>query len=78
MRRVISISLPQNTAQMVKKRVSRAGYDSASHYIQHLIQLDNDESPFISEKELLKIIKAGDREYKRRKTIKGKTLKDLV
>ena len=78
MRRVISISLPQKTAQMLKRRVSSVGYKSASQYIQHLVQLDNDESPFISEKELLRIIKEGDAEYARGKTVKHKTLRDLV
>ncbi len=78
MRRAITISLPQKTAQLLKKRVASVGYESASQYIQHLVQLDNDESPFISEKQLLQIIKEGDAEYARGKTIKNKTLRDLV
>lgn len=56
---------------MSKKR----GFVSVSGYVQNLIEMDKD---LISEETLLKSIKQAEREYKTGRTIKAKSIADLV
>ena len=75
MRQVLSISLPNQTTQLIKKRAKKRGFASVSGYIKYLFSLDED---LISEKELLAAVKQARREYKQGKTIKAKSMADLL
>ena len=75
MRQVLSISLPNQTVQFIKKRVKQQKFDSVSGYIKYLLELDND---LISEKELLESVKNARQDYKKGKLKTLKSLKDLM
>lgn len=75
MRQVLSVSLPSQTIQFIRKRVRQQKFDSVSGYIKYLLELDND---LISEKELLESIKEAKKDYKKGKLKTLKSLKDLM
>ncbi|HBR80115.1 TPA: hypothetical protein DEA21_00465 [Candidatus Uhrbacteria bacterium] len=75
MRQVLSLSLPLKMTTEVKSLAKKRGFVSVSGYVQHLIGMDKD---LISEESLLKSIKQAEREYKTSRTIKAKSLADLV
>ena len=76
MRQVLSMSLPLQTAQVIKKLAKKRGFDSVSAYIKYLVREDEDD--LISADELLKIVEEGDREYERGETIKADSIADLL
>lgn len=75
MRQVLSLSLPKKTTKEIKKNAKIRGFDSVSGYVKYLFDLDKD---LISEKELMNSIKSARDEYKKGKTVKTKSLADLV
>lgn len=75
MRQVLSLSLPQTTAQKIKILSKQRGYKSVSGYINYLIELDAD---LITEKELMKSIEDARIEYKKGQTVQAGSLADLV
>ncbi len=75
MRQVISLSLPSQDVKRLKSTVKKRGYDSISSYIKTLFQADEQ---LISETELLKTVKHAEREYKQGKSIKARSIADLV
>jgi len=75
MRQVLSLSLPQKTTIEIKKSAKQRGFDSVSGYVKYLFDLDKD---LISETELLSSIKSARKEYKEGKTIKAKSLAELI
>lgn len=75
MREILTLSLPQKTKQLIKKRAKNKGFDSVSGYIKYLLSLDEG---LISEKELLNAVKEARKEYKQGKTIKAKSMADLL
>jgi len=75
MRQVLSLSLPQQSAKEIKSLAKKRGFSSVSGYIKYLAELDKD---LISEEELLNSIKQSRREYKEEKTIKAKSIADLL
>ncbi|MEA2064845.1 MAG: hypothetical protein U9O66_00930 [Patescibacteria group bacterium] len=75
MRQILSVSLPSQTIQFIKKRVKQQKFDSVSGYIKYLLELDNN---LISEKELLKSIKEARQDYRKGKLKILKSLKDLM
>ena len=75
MRQVLSLSLPQQTTKDIKKSAKQRGFESVSSYIKYLVDSDKD---LISETELLSSIKSARKEYKEGKSIKAKSLADLV
>ena len=60
MRQILSVSLPTTEIKELKTRKNR-GFVSVSSYVQKLIQ---DDENLISVKELLKIAKKAQKEYK--------------
>lgn len=75
MRQVLSISLPGETVKEIKNRIKVRGFDSVSNYIKFLVEEDDE---LISEKELLQAVKEARKEYKEGKTIKAKSLAELL
>ena len=76
MRQVLSVSMPGETINAIKKRVKKGGFNSISEYFKYLFNMDT--NGIISEKELLADIKQARKEYKQRKTIKANSLADLL
>jgi Arc/MetJ-type ribon-helix-helix transcriptional regulator len=75
MRQVLSLSLPLKTTVEIKRLAKKRGFVSVSGYINHLVVLDQE---LISEKALWNSVKQARREYKTNKTVKAKSLADLV
>ena len=75
MRQVLTISLPTTVRSHVKTLAASRGFQSVSTYIQYLINLDRE---LISEAELLASVREARREYKAGKTVRAKSLADLV
>ena len=75
MRRVISLSLPATQANTLKILAKKRGFWSVSAYILNLFEADKD---LISETELLQTAKEAQKEYREGRTIKAKSLGDLV
>ena len=75
MRTVLSISLPAREVTRVRSLAKKRGYQTTSSYIQHLLKADQE---IISEAQLLKDIRQAHKEYRAGKSIKVKSLMDLV
>ena len=75
MRQVLSLSLSEQATKQIKILSKKRGFSSVSSYIKHLVDLDKN---LISSTELLDAVKQARKEYKEGKTIKAKTLADLV
>ena len=75
MRQVLSLSLPEQITKEIKISSKRRGFSSVSGYVKYLFELDKN---LISEKELLSSVKEARREYKNGKTIKAKSIADLL
>ena len=75
MRQVLSLSLPTTKVREVKSRAKHRGFASVSSYVQYLLKTDED---LISEAELLRDVAASDREYAQGKSIKAKSIADLL
>lgn len=75
MRQVLSISLPATDVKQIKLLTIKRGYNSVSSYIKYLFKEDSD---LISESELLKTVHEARKEYHAGKSIKARSLADLV
>lgn len=75
MRQVLSLSLPATDVRQIKKFAQKRGYQSVSSYMSHLFKADED---LISEMELLKTARAARKEYRTGRSLKAKSLLDLV
>lgn len=75
MRSVLSLSLDNKTILKVKKQSKRCGFNNVSQYIRKLIDTHDD---IITEDELLESMKEAEKEYKEGKTIKAKSLAELL
>lgn len=75
MRQVLSLSLPPQATVELKGLAKKRGFTSVSGYIQHLIGLDKN---LISESRLLRSVKEAEQEYKTGRTIKAKSIADLL
>lgn len=75
MREVLTLSLPQSATKMIKKRVEERGFSTVSGYIQYLLDADDE---LISAEELLKMVKKAERDYKKGKTYKLRSVSDLM
>ncbi|OGH69454.1 MAG: hypothetical protein A2754_00880 [Candidatus Magasanikbacteria bacterium RIFCSPHIGHO2_01_FULL_47_8] len=75
MRQVLSLSLPATDVRQIKNITKKRGYSSVSSYIKYLFKEDSD---LISEAELLKTTRAARKEYRAGKSVKAKSLADLV
>lgn len=75
MRQVLSLSLPATDVQHMKTIAKKRGYDSVSSYVKFLFKEDEN---LISEVELLRSVRAARKEYRAGKSVKAKSLADLV
>jgi hypothetical protein len=75
MRQVLSLSLPEQITKEIKSSSKKRGFSSVSGYVKYLFELDKN---LISEKELLRSVKEARREYKNGKTVKAKSIADLL
>lgn len=75
MRKVLSLSLPQQTTKEIKKSAKQKGFDSVSGYIKYLFEADND---VISAKQLLKDVKEAEKDYKAGKCIKANSVAEAL
>jgi hypothetical protein len=75
MRQVLSLSLPEQVTKEIKISSKQRGFSSVSGYVKYLFELDRD---LILEKELLSSIKEARKEYKNGKTVKAKSIADLL
>ena len=75
MRQVLSLSLPTTDVRQVKTLARKRGYSSVSSYVKYLLKADED---LISETDLLKTVRQARKEYRAGKSIKAKSLADLV
>ena len=75
MRQVLSISLPAPEVKQFKRRAKTRGYSSMSSYVHELLKAD---AHLISEKELLKTIREGQKEYENGTCLEIKSLADLL
>ncbi|PIS34461.1 MAG: hypothetical protein COT37_02345 [Parcubacteria group bacterium CG08_land_8_20_14_0_20_43_9] len=75
MRQVLSLSFAEKTTKEVKSLAKRRGFASLSSYIKYLVELDKD---LISETDLLDSIKEARREYREGKSIKAKSIAELL
>ncbi|MDA3840284.1 MAG: hypothetical protein PF572_04290 [Patescibacteria group bacterium] len=75
MRQILSLSLPQEETKELKKNAKERGFSSVSAYVKYLFELDKD---LISEKELLSSVKEARDDYEQGKTIKAKSLIEIL
>ncbi len=75
MRQVLSLSLSASEIQKIKILTKKRGFSSVSSYTKHLYKEDSD---LISETTLLKNARSARKEYRAGKSIKAKSLADLV
>ena len=75
MRQVLSLSLPASDIKGIKHLAQKRGYESVSAYIKELLRADEN---LISETELLKTVHQARREYRAGKSIKAKSIADLL
>jgi Arc/MetJ-type ribon-helix-helix transcriptional regulator len=75
MRQVLSLSLPEQITKEIKISSKQKGFSSVSGYIKYLFELDKN---LISEKELLSAVREARKEYAGGKTIKAKSITDLL
>ena len=75
MRQVTSLSLPATITKNLKSLAKKRGFASVSEYIKNLIDLDSD---LISADSLLASAKAAEKEYQSGRSIKAKSLADLL
>lgn len=75
MRQVLSLSLPPQATVELKTLARKRGFVSVSGYVQHLIDLDKD---LISESRLLRSVKEAERDHKIGRTIKAKSIANLL
>lgn len=76
MRQVISISLPENIVKKLKNHIKNSNFASISEYFKYLFEADSNNT--ISEKELMSAILKSRKEYKNKRTIKAKSIADLL
>lgn len=75
MRQVVSLSMPTVEALALKRVAKKRGYSSLGSYVKFLFQADRD---LISETELLKSVYEARKEYRAGRSIKAKSLADLL
>jgi hypothetical protein len=75
MRQVLSLSLSPCAATELKSLAKKRGFASVSGYVQYLLGLEKD---LISEKRLLASVRQARKEYKTGRTIKARSLADLL
>ncbi len=75
MRQVLSLSLPATKARTLKTLAKKRGFWSVSAYILNLFEADKD---LISETELLKTAQEARKEYQEGRSIKAKSMADLI
>lgn len=75
MREVLTLSLPKLLKESAQKMAKKRGFSTVSEYIRFLIKEDKD---VITDDELWREVQIARKEYKEGKTIKAKSMKDLL
>lgn len=75
MRQVLSLSLPATEIKLLKKTALVRGYTSVSAYVKSLFEADKDT---ISENTLLSTAKKADKEYQKGRSVRAKSIAELV
>lgn len=75
MRQVVSLSLPTTEVKQIKYIAHKRGYTSVSSYVKYLLQADKD---LISETKILQAAKSARKEYQMGRSIKAKSISDLL
>lgn len=75
MRQVLCLSIPPADVRQLKKIAKKRGHSSLSSYIKFLVEEDKD---LITEAELLQTVRSARKEYQAGKSIKAKSLADLL
>lgn len=75
MRQIVSLSLPAQTARKIKILSKQRGYKSVSHYVQNLVQADED---LITEKELLAAVRVAKSDYQKGNLVSARSMSDLL
>lgn len=73
MRQVLSLSLPRQTTKQIKINAKQKGFASVSSYMKFLFEADND---VITKEQLLKDVKAVQRDYNEGKCIKANSISE--
>lgn len=71
----MTISLPKEKQQLLKKRAKNRGFGGVSEYLRFLIDIDDE---LIPKKELLSIVKEADRDFEKGLLIKRSSLRELL
>ena len=71
----MSLSLQDSQVKQIKSLAKKRGHNSVSAYLQYLVTADKD---LISETELLQSVKEARKEYRLGKSIKAKSIADLI
>jgi len=75
MRNILTLSLSNELKESAQKMAKKRGYSTVSGYVRFLLTEDKD---VITDDELWREIQIARREYKQGKTIKAKSLRDLL
>jgi Arc/MetJ-type ribon-helix-helix transcriptional regulator len=75
MRQALCLSLPVAAAGKIQTLAKKRGFESVSAYVRHLVAEDEE---LISEVALLSSAAAARREYKQGKSIKARSMADLL
>ena len=75
MRSIISLSLPASDKELIQLKAKTKGFSSVSQYVQFLLRQDEG---LISEDQLARSVRAANREYRVGKSIKAKSIKELL
>ncbi len=75
MRQVLSISLPPTEIRAMKQMARKRGYPSVSGFIHALVQ---NETELISDTELMHTVGEARKEYRLGKSVKAKSMADLL
>ena len=75
MQATLTLSLPQQTVEVIKQKTKEKGFNSVSRYIKYLLNLDED---LIPEDELMCSIEQARKNYRQSKTIKANSLVELL
>ena len=75
MRQVLSLSMPAAKAVQLKRFAKKRGFNSLGLYVQFLFQADRD---LISGSQLLRNVREARREYRAGRSIKARSLANLL
>lgn len=75
MRAIITISLPQQSSQLLKKRIKRRNFKGVSEYFRFLLDLDDD---LITQDQVREYARQADRDYNKGILKRRSSLRELL